>query len=120
MKRRAPTDQEILRNVKRRVRYGFDERARFVEHVCGLLLTDRFGPGAADDMIVIEEHAEEDAPPSCLELSAPGITAACWTKFDRRGEQCLLNHPPAGRNDTAFPASRTSKVLGRIAQQHPP
>jgi hypothetical protein len=77
--RKTPTTAEILKSIQQtRLAYGADERARYVEHVCGLLLNDRFWPGAADDMITIEDHLAEDARPSWVEFRVPPSGGHHW------------------------------------------
>jgi hypothetical protein len=72
--RKPPTTTETLKDIQQnRIAYGADERARYVEHVCGILLNDRFWPGASDDMFAIEDHEAKDALPSLVDLFEFGV-----------------------------------------------
>ncbi len=85
-KPKAPTTAETLKYIQQnRIAYGADERARYVEHVCGLLLNDRFWPGASDDMFTIKDHAPQVAVRRCEVANRVSTTCGSgWGFFESR------------------------------------
>ncbi len=106
---KAATIAETLKYIQQnRIAYGADERARYVEHVCGLLLNDRFWPGASDDMLAIEDHEAWDALPSWIDVFE--WDAPCGSpRVSKGGRRTLAtSHPFAIDACTALPHGQAS------------
>ncbi len=83
--RKARTEEGTIKNIKHRIPYGPDERARVVEHVCGVLLDSRFRSGGADDIFYIDRYDGEDVCPTFIELldlfASRPVSMRCEGKF---------------------------------------
>ncbi len=119
----ALATEETLKNlIRRSIAYGIDERARYVEHVCSILLDSRLGPGSSDDMFTLEEHLAENALPMRIDLSEPGATAtgsrqSVFKSLRLRDVSALgLTTPSVG----AVAGHHGSDILGRAAARHHP
>lgn len=94
--------------------YPIDEKAAFVEHVCGVLVESRYGPGAAADPFLYFDSFGDELPKVCFDLMPASVVPEQLVERYEREETRTRD-----REHSLKEASGSSSCAGAFALSSP-